>query len=760
MKVSHCHAALRYADLGYRVFPLIDDDKAPRIKGWPVEATTDAETIETWWSSWPNANIGLVTVGFFVVDVDGSDNPWLSEDPRRQLELASAPISRTAGGGWHYLFRPPHGVEVRNSTGQIAPNVDVRGTGGYIVVPPSAVNSNTYAWAAGELDQGPEELPIAPQWLVDLAYRRAPKPILHGTTTGRSRPIQNGQRNSSLTSVGGFMRRKGLDSDEIEVVLQAINLKSCEPPLPESEVAGIARSLARYSPAEDLANSEKPVIIVGPDEHRVNDEIIAALALEDNLYARGRELCLVQTRTGDTLPRIVTLECAHLREMITRVVSLVSPTKEGDLKPAHPKPWMMDAVRHRGAWPGVRPLQAVVTTPTLRRDGTILETPGYDEGLQVYYDAAASYPPLPATLDLERARHACERLLDLVCDFRFEEHHHRSAWLAFVLTLVGRHAFDGPAPLFLLDANIRGSGKTLLATLAAQIAYGCTWPPTSYPRESQELRKLITGTARDGTPFVFFDNLAGVIGDDTLDRALTTTRWYDRLLGSNTNVDLPLLATWAATGNNVSVRADTGRRTVHIRLKSQEEHPEDRSGFKRPELAEYVRANHPRLFMDALTILAAYLRAGSPSMDLRPMGSYEGWTSLIRNAVVWVGLPDPCLGRDRLELVSDTELEAVRMLFEALHDADPDEHGFYASEMVQRLWPSDGSKPPDTSAKSLRDAFEGVLRCRSNEVTARKLGTALRPYRDRIVGGLRLEQIGTKGAKGCRWAVTAMKATP
>jgi len=115
------------------------------------------------------ANIGIATDGLLALDVDGPDNAWLANQPEKQLDLAVAPCSLTANGGRQHLFRQPAERDWRNTTGKLAPHVDTRGNGGYIVAPPSVLDGGlAYRWQPGaELEVGPGELPEPPVWLID-----------------------------------------------------------------------------------------------------------------------------------------------------------------------------------------------------------------------------------------------------------------------------------------------------------------------------------------------------------------------------------------------------------------------------------------------------------------------------------------------------------------------------------------------------------------------------------------------------------------
>src|SRR4029078_7193213 len=99
------------------------------------------------------------------------------------------------------------------------------------------------------------------------------------------------------------------------------------------------------------------------------------------------------------------------------------------------------------------------------------------------------------------------------------------------VTPIARFALDGPAPLFLFDANIRGAGKGLAADASSLIAPGDILATASYSHDGAEMRKVITSVALAGDRAVLLDNIGGAFGLPSLDAALTSTKWKDRLLG-------------------------------------------------------------------------------------------------------------------------------------------------------------------------------------------------------------------------------------
>jgi hypothetical protein len=378
-------------------------------------------------------------------------------------------------------------------------------------------------------------------------------------------------------------------------------------------------------------------------------------------------------------------------------------------------------------WNKIRPLESVTETPLLRPNGTILQEPGYDVETGILFEPAAAFQPIPEHPSRDDALGARDELLEVVCDFPFAAPMHRAAWLASVLTPLARPAFPGPAPLFLTIANIRGCGKGLSASSVSVITTGRPFAMSTYAHDPVEMRKVITSIAASGEPLILFDNVSGPFGNSALDAALTTTEWTDRLLGTNDKPRLPLNPTWYATGNNCLIEADTARRVCPICFDSREENPEEREGFAHPDLMSWVKLERMRLLRAALTILRAYCAAGRPQARLKPWGSFEDWSNLVRQCVVWLGLPDPAGTRVSLAEESDRDINTLRVLMS-----------------VWKAVVGSGAATTATALKALeqpenesqRDGLLTVLSGPKGEKpTSRQLGNALRRYKRRVLGG-------------------------
>src|SRR5439155_584139 len=128
------------------------------------------------------------------------------------------------------------------------PGLDVRADDGYSVARPSIRSSGrVYRWEAAP---GEIALQPFPAWVAALSNKSAHCADLDpGSVSGNGHKpggLEQGQRNHALTSKGGAMRHAGLDREDIEAALLVLNAKFCNPPLPEAEVRGIAKSIARY----------------------------------------------------------------------------------------------------------------------------------------------------------------------------------------------------------------------------------------------------------------------------------------------------------------------------------------------------------------------------------------------------------------------------------------------------------------------------------------------------------------------------------
>jgi Bifunctional DNA primase/polymerase, N-terminal len=160
-------AALRYAALGWPVFPVHTGGKVPLTRHGCKDASTDPAVVRAWWQRHPTANIGVATgpaSGLLVVDVDPAPGGYgaLAELEAGHGALATLEAGTPAGGAHLYLRYPP-GRQLGNSAGRLAAGLDTRGAGGYVVAPPSRRSEGRYVWSVD-----PDPVMPPPDWLLDL----------------------------------------------------------------------------------------------------------------------------------------------------------------------------------------------------------------------------------------------------------------------------------------------------------------------------------------------------------------------------------------------------------------------------------------------------------------------------------------------------------------------------------------------------------------------------------------------------------------
>jgi hypothetical protein len=250
-------SALAYAGkLGWLVFPCQPRDKAPLsalVHHGFKDATNVPEQICAWWTAHPDANIGLDLgrSGLVAVDVDrhgGVDGfATLASLERANGPLPDTPRSLTGGGGMHAVFARPDGARMKN--GSFAPGVELKTAGGYIVLPPSTHPSGQpYVW---DVAHHVLETPIArlPAWICTACAGEHAGHARTAPITGGDRLVHEGERDTTLASLAGALRRHGAKAIVIEAALLSFNREQCVPPMPDREVSRIARSISRYAPA-------------------------------------------------------------------------------------------------------------------------------------------------------------------------------------------------------------------------------------------------------------------------------------------------------------------------------------------------------------------------------------------------------------------------------------------------------------------------------------------------------------------------------
>ncbi len=669
-------AAQRLAARGFRLLPVAG--KIAMLEKWPERASIEAEFLDKWWAVKKPPNIGIATgkgSGVFVLDVDpkkGGERA-LAELEAKHGKLPKTVTAITGSAGFHCYFRHVEGL--RNSANQVGNGIDIRADGGYVVAPPSThPDGGKYAWAP---ERSPEETPIvdAPEWLVHLA--------MHGQVVARvtdvsklGAPVPQGERHRMMVSLAGHLLNYGFDGEMALETLSLFWAKRCEGEPHRGEIERTVKSALQtfernpprlgmsakdcidISSSEDIGGEIDAIFskyrhqVVGhpnsTELHRHNSrpEIVLSGALGRNVEALDAVLSqdgkVFHAATG--LMELVTdvdgsTKLKQFEALQSRASSLARwyVMKKGDRVEVNPPPDAAHELANVNATGHIKRISGVSNFPALLPGGRYRAQTGLDEETGVFFalDKSLEGLQLPERPALAEACAAVDTLMDPLCDFPFTSERDRAAWLAALLTPLARRAIDGPVPMALFSANLRGSGKSKLCDVISLVVSGSLMPRGAYADDDAEMRKTILAMAIESRAMCLFDNVDRVIGCSSLDAALTGDSVDGRVLGKNVTATVPWKCSLFATGNNLSVRGDTVRRVIRCEISSKDDRPEYRTGFKYPDLFRTVRARRIELLKAALIILKHHFDQGAEMPGHRPaFGSYESWSAVVRGAVL------------------------------------------------------------------------------------------------------------------------------
>jgi replicative DNA helicase len=336
-----CATAL--ARNGIPVLP-IRTDKRPYTRNGVKDATADAQQIAAWAEQYPGCNWGMACgepSGITVLDIDprNGGRQALAHLTKPVQEGGWGPLpetvtARTGGeeSGWHYWFRHPEGDwgrRIRNVS--IVPGVDVKTTGGYVIIPGSKTHS-FYHWVEG-LVFGRVGMAPFPGWVAKMASSSGQD--FERDETGK---IPVGQRNDFLHSLAGTIRRRDIPEAAIYEALVGMGKVMCDyTPDKDAEYRKVAASAAKYE-ATDPALKDMDVDPDARIEARRSERAVLGRVLD----------------TGDRDDPVVQRAMADLRESY------------------------FDEPHGRAAFQKIRHIWQSGATPSLENVIAALETDGYE----------------------------------------------------------------------------------------------------------------------------------------------------------------------------------------------------------------------------------------------------------------------------------------------------------------------------------------------------------------------------------------------
>lgn len=518
-----------------------------------------------------------------------------------------------------------------------------------------------------------------------------------------------------------------------------------------------------------------PTIKVLPGElPRVIDEAEAALLQypEHGIYRFGSKLVqIVWDRVrvsgggNDEVLRHSVINSAAMLEHFSAAAKFEhwSKTAEDFVPCDCPKQVAESYVARDGRWK-VPPLLGVVTAPTLRPDGSLITTPGYDEVTGLVFDPlGVDFGNIPLNPTREQALRALRPLKRLLHYFKFVSPKDRSVAISGILTALARKSMP-VAPLHGFDAPVAGSGKSYLVNVAAMIATGHRAPvmATGGDRMGEsELEKRLAASVLGGDTIISMDNVDEELDSQLLCQLLTEHIVTIRNFGRLQNIVVPSSAAYFANGNNLTVVGDLTRRSLIARIDPQVERPELSLFPFHP--IDMAKKHRPLLVRSVLTIILGRIKSGYKS-SLPPLGSYAEWSYLVRDSLTWLGEPDPAEVMERAREFDPRlgRLRSVMMAWYALFGVEEKRTRDVVAAANATYSPGEYGEPGDYRHSDFRDAIYPIS-ANNGVISPDKLGWWIKRNLERSVtieaGTFRFEKT-VETTQGARWQLVLVNPRP
>lgn len=237
--------------MDWYVIPVNPYTKAPFIKDPFNKAAKETERIQVLFKGFDRVAYGVPCGpinGITIFDLDRKNGiDGLANFFDLGVQIPTTAIVSTPSAGYHLYFSTGN-LKIPNSAGKIAPGVDVRGHGGYVLGPDCLTPKGKYEW---KLNFCPASKKIAqlPEKLIELAT--CPKPKITSDDTSKSsiglqllNEVGEGQRNHVMASRIGYLLKK-MDIARAWKATEHINENCCKPPLGQRELERTFRSILK-----------------------------------------------------------------------------------------------------------------------------------------------------------------------------------------------------------------------------------------------------------------------------------------------------------------------------------------------------------------------------------------------------------------------------------------------------------------------------------------------------------------------------------
>ena len=493
-----------------------------------------------------------------------------------------------------------------------------------------------------------------------------------------------------------------------------------------------------------LESDEPGIRLRTGDRPRVTDETFAVIRQDGSLYRRGGTIVCLD---GDS-----TIEAneAFLADFLERRTSFyrMKPDANGNFArgAADAPDWLCKRITKLPGEHGIPELKGIITAPTLRLDGSLIGSAGFDAGTGLLL-LPGDYPAIPEKPSHSELKAAWQTLWRPYAEFPYVSTVDVGVTVAALLTALVRRVLP-TAPAFSFDAPCPSSGKTLLATCVAML---CGGEPSiiGEAKEEDEIRKRILSILAGSIAAMLFDNIKGQFVSSALEAFLTAPHYSDRLLATSKIAGFPTNVLVLFSGNNFIPAGDLWRRVLTARIDPQTENAHQRT-FKLDPLA-YCRHHRQELVAAGLTLLRGFIAAGRPRATKDKLGSYEVWDDLVRQCVIWLG--DQNIATVKLGQQASAPISDPAQAIAKARELDPERQKHAAFLQLAHQLMGDGRWRTATLIKDASTLDGADLHATlveiagtgaSSSINPRILGRWIEKHCDNICGGSKLVRAGIK----------------
>ena len=386
------------------------------------------------------------------------------------------------------------------------------------------------------------------------------------------------------------------------------------------------------------------------------------------------------------------------------------------------------------------PLRGLVTTPSFTAAGGLLTQPGYDWDSQLFFqpDPSLTIPDV-SVVPTEDEVFEAKRLLvqEVLADFMLDgmdraetirkalcceevdgelrpipgaepeatpslSHAIVMAVFPFVRGMIG-----GNAAGIAIDKQKPGAGAGKLEAAMSAIYAGRGTAAMALPTTPEEMTKVLLPALRSGDPNVFFDNINAAVDSGELASAMTAPTYRARVLSKSETVEVEVHCQWVVAGNKLRLSDELTRRFALIYLDPKTATPETRTGFRHPEIEEWVRDHRGRLIWACLT-LAQHWIAGGRQPGTKDKASYSQWARVMGGILDAAGIKGFLANEKDMKARSSVSDDPVRQLVERL--ADHEDGQLFVTGSVAKRHP-DGTASVKAILEGFHEDEEGDAQC-------------------------------------------------